>query len=195
MSLAPDPIELADVDLAGALVRLRPICPEDARAAFPLIHARDPILRWLVWKGPADVAELEEAYSRWALPSGAGTSYRLAIVAREDDSFQGSISLRYVDQPYVGDVGYWIAERAWGRGYATEANRLVARLAFAHLRSHALTAEVFEGNLASARVLERVGYLREESVALRPLGGEELEIDRVRWTYVLSRQRFERAER
>ena len=185
--------ELRDVFVAGELVALRPVRRADAGAAFPLLFGREPILKWLVWKGPRDLAELEEAYADWILPSDNGTSYRLAVVARDDDSFCGSISVRFTDHPFVGDVGYWLAEERWGRGYATEANRLAAHLAFRHAAATTLVAEVFEGNDASARVLEKVGYEPSaEGADLLPLAEEPLEIDRPKELWVLGRRRFER---
>ena len=42
---------LADVRLEGERVVLRPVVPADAAEAFPLIHARREVLRWLIWKG------------------------------------------------------------------------------------------------------------------------------------------------
>jgi len=183
---------LADVELAGALVRLRPVRSADARAAYPLIAGREAILRWLVWRGPECEEELADGYASWVRSSDVGANYLLAI----DDAagaLVGTISLRFVDHPFVGDVGYWLAEEVWGRGYATEANRLVAHLAFQHLSSTALVAEVFHGNDGSARVLEKVGYRRRPSVELAPLPGAPSELDRPKWSYSLTRGDFELA--
>lgn len=58
-------------------------------------------------------------------------------------------------------MGYWLGEVHWGRGIATAAVRAVTDWAF---DAHALVriqAGVFEGNPASARVLEKAGYQLE----------------------------------
>ena len=190
MSLARQPL-LADVDLAGELVRLRPVRAGDARAAYPLIARREAILRWLVWRGPECEEELADGYASWVRSSDVGANYLFAL---EDGAgaLVGTISLRFVDHPFVGDVGYWLAEDAWGRGYATDANRLVAHLAFRHLSATALVAEVFHGNDASARVLEKVGYRRRPGIELASLPGEPSELDRPKWHYSLIRNDFER---
>ncbi|MEO8632351.1 MAG: GNAT family protein, partial [Chloroflexota bacterium] len=50
------------------------------------------------------------------------------------------------------------AKEQWGKGYATEAMRLRTRYAFRDLNLHKLMTEVFVGNVASRRALEKNGY-------------------------------------
>ena len=59
------------------------------------------------------------------------------------------------------EIGYWLGEAFWGRGVATEALSAVTRYA---IERHGLTrifALPFAHNLASCRVLEKAGYVRE----------------------------------
>lgn len=59
------------------------------------------------------------------------------------------------------EVGYWLGERFWGRGIATEAVEAVSRYA---IKEHGLTrlfAIPFASNTASCRVLEKAGYTLE----------------------------------
>lgn len=189
---ASEQATLADLDVAGELVRLRPVRPEDAEHAFPMLHGRDAVLRWLVWQGPFDREELADAYGRWLRATDAGANYMLAIEPRAGGPLAGTLSLRFVDHPFVGDVGYWLGERWWGRGFATEAVRLAAHVAFRHLASTALVAEVFHGNDASARVLAKVGFERQDAVELAPLSDTPVDIDRPKWQFALPRRRFAR---
>jgi RimJ/RimL family protein N-acetyltransferase len=57
-----------------------------------------------------------------------------------------------------GVLGYWVAVRAQGLGYATEAARC---LLTAHFResSRPVRSGYFEGNLRSARVLAKLGFV------------------------------------
>jgi [ribosomal protein S5]-alanine N-acetyltransferase len=59
------------------------------------------------------------------------------------------------------EVGYWLGRRYWGRGIATEALRAVADHAFAAHGLLRLFAVPFADNPASARVLEKAGFVRE----------------------------------
>jgi ribosomal-protein-alanine N-acetyltransferase len=189
---APQP-ELLDVSLEGEQVLLRPVRPGDAAAAFPLIHRCEEVTRWLVWDGPGDEAELAEAYGEWRVGEPArGLNYRFAIES-PGEGFVGSISLRFEGHPYIGDVGYWVAPAFWNRGLGTEANRLLAVLAFEHLQVRALTAVVFVGNNASARLLEKVGYVCEVDTRGQALVGLPSEFDRESWSFGLTRPDLHRA--
>ena len=57
------------------------------------------------------------------------------------------------------EIGYWLGVAYWGRGIMTAALRGATRIAFeSHPDLRRLYAVPYAGNLASARVLEKVGY-------------------------------------
>ncbi len=58
------------------------------------------------------------------------------------------------------ELGYRLARRFWGRGYATEAARAVLAHAFDRLALERVVAVTLPGNLASQRVLEKIGMRR-----------------------------------
>ncbi len=160
---------LADVDLTGELVCLRPHRREDAAAAFELLSGQDEILRWLVWDGPSSPAELEPYYANWVVTGAGGPELRLALEERASGALAGSFALRFVGHGGKGhggqcDIGYWLGSSFQGRGLGREALQLAARLAFRHLAAHSLYAWVFVGNLASRRVLEHNGFTLARTV-------------------------------
>lgn len=57
--------------------------------------------------------------------------------------------------------GYWLGTRYWGRGIVTEASALTLAWMFEHLELQRVQADVFEGNNASVRVLEKLGFVHE----------------------------------
>ena len=60
------------------------------------------------------------------------------------------------------ELGYWIGEPFWGRGFASEAVRAVVRWAFAtHPEVAAIQARYFASNPDSGRVLARCGFQLE----------------------------------
>src|SRR6185369_13745408 len=60
------------------------------------------------------------------------------------------------------EIGYWLGAAVWGRGIATAAVRALSRHAFAaHPELQRLYAVPYTTNPASARVLEKAGYVRE----------------------------------
>jgi len=56
------------------------------------------------------------------------------------------------------ELGYWIGEPYWNRGFATEAVRKLAEEAFLTLKSPIVTAEHFADNHASGNVLRKAGF-------------------------------------
>lgn len=82
----------------------------------------------------------------WALDAGADG----------ENGLIGLISLRPRPED-LGEIGYWVAPAFWNAGYAGEAVEAVARAA-ERLGMTALTAQAFQDNLPSARVLTRAGF-------------------------------------
>jgi RimJ/RimL family protein N-acetyltransferase len=104
---------------------------------------------WIATQGPA-----------WA----AGVGLTLAIAPREaPDRLLGAVSLALAREHARGELGYWVAVHAWGRGYATEAARAVAGYGFGALSLHRVQARHFTRNPASGRVMQKLG-MRFEGV-------------------------------
>jgi RimJ/RimL family protein N-acetyltransferase len=72
----------------------------------------------------------------------------------------GGIGIHVQDDVHrrSAEIGYWLGESFWGRGIATRAVDAMTDHAFATLPVVRIYANVFEGNPASVRVLEKVGY-------------------------------------
>ena len=58
-------------------------------------------------------------------------------------------------------LGYELSKNLWGRGLTTEAVKEVVRFCHDNLQMHRLEAWVYDGNEASAKVLENAGFVRE----------------------------------
>jgi [ribosomal protein S5]-alanine N-acetyltransferase len=85
------------------------------------------------------------------------------------------------------EIGYWLGEAFWGRGIMTEA--LAAVTAYA-IREHHLTrvyAIPFDGNAASRRVLEKVGYVCEGRMRRSAIKAGRV-IDQLLYAYVTERE-------
>ncbi len=75
----------------------------------------------------------------------------------------GGIGLQFFADVYrmTAEIGYWLGESMWGRGFGTIAAKAVTEYAFATFDLCRLQAMVFGWNPASARVLEKAGYTME----------------------------------
>ncbi|WP_099222158.1 GNAT family N-acetyltransferase [Listeria costaricensis] len=75
----------------------------------------------------------------------------------------GEIALTGVARGHLQSawIGYFLDEEENGKGYMTEAVKIVTELAFQELDFHRLEAGVMPHNTGSLRVLEKSGYHRE----------------------------------
>jgi ribosomal-protein-alanine N-acetyltransferase len=62
---------------------------------------------------------------------------------------------------FSAEIGYWLGEAHWGRGIATEALMLLTDDVFRRRNMLRVFALPFADNIASTRVLEKAGYVRE----------------------------------
>jgi RimJ/RimL family protein N-acetyltransferase len=85
-----------------------------------------------------------------------------AIFAVEiEGQLAGTVGLHPEPLHRRAELGYWIAKPFWGRGLVTEAAGEVLRWAFEDLQLNRVFAAVFPENIASKRVLEKLGFCYE----------------------------------
>jgi ribosomal-protein-alanine N-acetyltransferase len=91
------------------------------------------------------------------------TRYTLAIIIEQAgiSSLIGACELVVHREHEAGVIGYTLARHFWGQGYATEASAALLRLGFESLGLHRISATTDVRNVASWRVLEKLGMQRE----------------------------------
>jgi [ribosomal protein S5]-alanine N-acetyltransferase len=62
---------------------------------------------------------------------------------------------------HTAELGYWLGEEFWGRGVMTEAVVAFTDFCFQNFRLRRVYAEPFANSSASARVLEKAGFIFE----------------------------------
>ena len=147
--------------LSDGVVTLRPRRPEDVDAI--VAACQDPeIPRWTMVPSPYTREHAEE----WLARPDHSSVHLLAVDA--DDRLLGSFSLMEIDRERgYGEIGYWLAAEARGRGFATRAVLLLRDWAASRgLRELEIMTE--PENVASARVAERAGFARVEGLKANP---------------------------
>jgi RimJ/RimL family protein N-acetyltransferase len=82
----------------------------------------------------------------------------------DDNRLLGDINLDVINEWGSRDsfVGLGIADRNdWGKGYGTDAMKIILRFAFTELNLHRVTLTVFEYNPRAIRSYEKVGFCHE----------------------------------
>ncbi len=145
----------------GAKVTLRLVTLEDCTERY-VSWLQDPeVSRYLETRWSEQSLESVRAFVSATLASEHSDLF--AIVENASGSHVGNIKVGPI-QPRHGyaDVSYFLGDRAtWGRGLATEAIAIATFLAFERLGLHRVQAGLYEGNAASGRALEKVGYTLE----------------------------------
>jgi RimJ/RimL family protein N-acetyltransferase len=103
------------------------------------------------------LAWIERQWGR--LDNGEGIS--LATADAAFDEALGNINLLFRAQPGSVAIGYWLVERARGRGLGSRAVALLAHWALRDAGLARVEALVLPDNIASQRVLEKAGFRRE----------------------------------
>jgi [ribosomal protein S5]-alanine N-acetyltransferase len=83
------------------------------------------------------------------------------FAVREDDSLIGGVGFDGLTKGHRAEIGYWLSKVWWRRGIMTEVVARACEFALAEWKLVRITAHVFSTNLASARVLEKNGFVCE----------------------------------
>jgi [ribosomal protein S5]-alanine N-acetyltransferase len=59
------------------------------------------------------------------------------------------------------EIGYWLGKNYWGKGIMFESLKLVLVYAFSTLKLRRIHAGVYQPNLKSAKLLEKIGFIHE----------------------------------
>ncbi len=145
-----DPPTLSDGDLT-----VRPLRETDVPAI--VAACQDPeIPRWTRVPSPYTVEDARRFLAIAASEAAAGEGVALAV-ADAGDRLIGTVGLMGLDGTY-GEIGYWIAAEARGRGAATRAVMLLRDWAHATLGLREIDVLPHRDNLPSRRVAERAGF-------------------------------------
>ncbi|TIV23908.1 MAG: GNAT family N-acetyltransferase, partial [Mesorhizobium sp.] len=106
----------------------------------------------------------------------AGIVYALTL--RDSDTFVGCAGLNTTDRGL--ELGYWIGEPYWKRGYATEAAHALVDLAFQRTAIQVLHASTRVINPASRRVIHKCGFQYAGQGMLNSIVAGQVPVERYR---------------
>ncbi|MDA3645580.1 GNAT family N-acetyltransferase [Saccharopolyspora indica] len=159
---------------------LRPFTSDDVDDVWA--YQRQPeVARHLLWEA-RDRAQTEAAVEQMARETALvddGDCLSLAVVLPETDQIAGQVELVWRSrEDRQGEVGYVFNPDFQGKGLATEATSALLRLGFEGLDLHRIIGRCSAHNLASAKLMERLGMRREahfvDSMRIRGSWREEL---------------------
>ena len=95
-------------------------------------------------------------------PGTPGEWYQIAIELKERGNLIGDCAFHILaEDAQQAEIGFTLSRMHQGKGYATEAVTRLLDYLFGELRLHRIRATCDVENLASSRLLERIGMRRE----------------------------------
>lgn len=87
----------------------------------------------------------EYGYGRWA------------VIAKSNEEFLGWCGLKYSPEINEVDIGFRFFKKHWSKGYATESAKACIEYGFEKLSLKTIVGRAMEANVASIKVLEKLG--------------------------------------
>ena len=150
-------------EIETARLRLRMIAPDDLDDLAGLFG--NPEVMKYLGAEPGTTPSREETRTLigrmikfWA-ENGFG---RWAIVNKEDETMVGLCGFRLLDS--TPELFYLLSKAHWGKGLATEAARACLRYGFEELGFERIVAAIRHGNIASIRVMPKIGMRYEKEL-------------------------------
>lgn len=85
--------------------------------------------------------------------------YTFAV--RLNNEMVGAVGLKINQRNDNAILGYWLGLPFWNRGYTTEAAKRIVQFGFEAIQLHKIHSTHFSHNLASGRVMQKIGMYQE----------------------------------
>lgn len=152
-------LKLDCIPLDTQRLRLEISRPAHAAGIFESYSSDPEVTRYLRWKPAQTIADSESAMEGRLSRLESGLEWSWILVLKSEDAVIGSVSVW--PRGSEAEIGFALAQNAWGRGIAVEAADAVVRWLRESDRVRRVWAACDVDNLRSIRVLERMGLAYE----------------------------------
>ena len=139
---------------------LRRFVPEELDELVRL-RADPEVMRYIGEQSREKVEQRLQYYISHYEPHGFGM---WAVVHKDEGKMIGWCGLVFLDGTPEVEVGYGVAREYWGQGLMTEAARASLRYGFEKVGLERIVAVAMPENLASRRIMEKLGMRYEKKV-------------------------------
>src|ERR1043166_4141395 len=153
-----------EIELTDGIVAIRRYREGDAELLYEAVReAIAEVSPWLPWCHEGySIEESREFVATRNVRSQGDEWYSFAVLDQSSGKFLGGVGINFINRIHqCANLGYWVRTSAAGRGVATRATKLAARFGFAELGLHRIEIVAAVDNVASQRVAERAGAVRE----------------------------------
>jgi len=153
-----------NVELSDGTISIRPYREEDADALYEAVRESiAEVSPWLPWcHEDYSIEESREFVGTRGKSAADGEWYSFGVFAKDSSKFLGGVGLNFINRVHLmANLGYWVRSSSVGRGVATSATKLAASFGFEELGLHRIEIVAAVENIASQRVAEKAGAVRE----------------------------------
>jgi len=168
-----------------ARLRLEPWHSDDWRALHAI--AREPeVMRYITNGAPWNETQTQEFVTRQQRHFSERNYCLWKLIVKNTDvqsgeTVDGLCGIQPLTETNEIEIGYWLAQRHWGHGLATEAARAAARDAFERVGLDRLVAIAQKENTASLRIMQKLGMAYERNHIHRGIPVVLYSVSRDRW--------------
>lgn len=147
--------------LRTARLRIDPLTLADTEGLLS-VYGDEVVMTYLPVTPLRDLESARDLLATYVDRIATGAQFRWALRTHESDAMIGALKLAEpCDAGRSSEVGYVLAQSAWGKGFATEAMQALMEYAFLVLDRHRLEALIYADNQASRKLVTRLGFRLE----------------------------------
>ncbi|WP_404456674.1 GNAT family N-acetyltransferase [Virgibacillus necropolis] len=150
----------------GENIHVREFTLEDAEAILALQKKNRDFFEKFSMARESDYYTIEaqiERIEKFQEDFKQDKDYNFGIFKNDDNRLMGTINLFQVIRGSLQSayIGYFLDKQNNGKGFTTEAVKLIVEYSFEKLKLHRIEAGVMPHNIGSIRVLEKSGFHKE----------------------------------
>ncbi len=133
---------------------------DDEAALFAICSDAD-VMRYIGTGKPYENRKQANEFLRWAVNYQNENGFcRWAVLSKDNSEIVGSCGFARPHGTKEIELGYLLARAFWGKGLATEAAAACLKYGFEKLQFREIIALTDLANIASQRVLNKIGFVR-----------------------------------
>ncbi len=145
------------------LILRSPTLSDAAVINHAILETWEPLHQWMPWaKQLPSVQETEAAWQNFIEEWRGKKSFNMLMFTKDTSQFIGVCGIPRLDWSVPKfEIGYWLRQSAFGKGFMSEAVVMVTDFAYKYLAAKRIEIVCDSRNIKSIKVAERAGYQKE----------------------------------
>jgi ribosomal-protein-alanine N-acetyltransferase len=150
-------------DIETTRLQFRRFTPDD-RHALAAIRSDPDVMKYVASRRPESIEEVQIVLDKVIAHSERHGFAPWALIDKVTGKLAGWCGFKYLEDIGEVEIAYGLAKDYWGKGFASEAASAAMEHGFQQLHLDQIVAVVWPENIASTRVLEKLGMRRRAAL-------------------------------